>query len=309
MSFATNERSRLFWERAETDLVEQLAAASERVFDAKLTPEAVRQRLLPSVRQSRGGDWMLKAKLPAHARFWNAGGTFADRPAELAHCAARVRLRARSLWLMSGMCGLSLEVTDLRVEPVKKIRIATHILERREQLRPVLKAAVDAEALKRGASHEEVGRLHDELARGAPVLERLIADGLAGRFLAEEVDILDWKEMLKRAQDLQLKLCKRLNQRAARMPAMAEERQEESWAPMEALREKREALRQRRIRTRDVATLAQIELFEVVSKKIAERLPVLLAAKSATLATLERLEASRELLTALNLQGSAADLL
>ena len=60
---------------------------------------------------------MLKAKLPAHARFWNAGGTFADRPTELAHCAARVRLRARSLWLMSGMCGLSLEVTDLRVEP------------------------------------------------------------------------------------------------------------------------------------------------------------------------------------------------
>ena len=77
----------------------------------------MRQRLLPSVRQSRGGDWMLKAKLPAHARFWNAGGTFADRPAELAHSAARVRLRARSLWLMSGMCGLSLEVTDLRVEP------------------------------------------------------------------------------------------------------------------------------------------------------------------------------------------------
>ena len=106
VSFATDERARLFWERAE--LVEQLAAASERVFDAKLTPEAVRQRLLPSVRQSRGGDWMLKAKLPAHARFWNAGGTFADRPAELAHSAARVRLRARSLWLMSGMCGLSL---------------------------------------------------------------------------------------------------------------------------------------------------------------------------------------------------------
>ena len=26
------------------------------------------------------------------------------------------------------------------------------------------------------------------------------------------VDIRDWKEMLKRAQDLQLKLCKRLNQ-------------------------------------------------------------------------------------------------
>ena len=65
---------------------EQLAAASKRVFDAKLTPEAVRQ--------SRGGDWMLKDKLPAHARF-------SDRPAELAHCAARVRLRARSLWLMS----------------------------------------------------------------------------------------------------------------------------------------------------------------------------------------------------------------
>ena len=116
-----------------------------------------------------------------------------------------------------------------------------------QQLRPVLKAAVDAEALKRGASREEVSRLHDELARGAPVLERLIADGLAGRFPAEEVDIQNWREMLKRAQDLQLKLRKRLNQRAARTPAMAEERQEES--SMEALREKREALRQRRIRT------------------------------------------------------------
>ena len=206
---------------------------------------------------------------------------------------------------------------------VEKFRMATYVLERREQLRPVLKAAVDAEALKRGASREEVSHLHDELARGAPVLERLIADGLAGRFPAEEVDIQNWKEMLKRAQDLQLKLRKRLNQRAARSaaPAMAEERQEESWAPMEALREKREALRQRRIRTRDVATLAQIEreLLEVeeqlVSKKIAERLPVSLAAKSATLAALERLEkarkeldeASRELLAALNLQGSATD--
>ena len=110
------------------------------------------------------------------------------------------------------------------------------------------------------------------------MLERLIADGLAGRFPAEEVDILNWNA--EAVQDLQLKLRKRLNQRA---PAMAEERQEESWAPMEALRKKREALRQRRIRTRDVATLAQIEreLFEVeeqlVSKKIAERLPVSLA--------------------------------
>ena len=168
---------------------------------------------------------------------------------------------------MSGMCGLSLEVTDLRVEPpsrecprvssdaaaffrsVKKFRMATHVL--------------DAEALKRGASQQGVSRLHDELARGAPVLERLIADGLAGRFSAEEVDILNWKEMLKRAQDLQLKLRKRLNQRAARSsaaPAMAEERQEESWAAMEAL-----------------PRSARIEIFEVeeqlVSKKIAERLP------------------------------------
>ena len=56
---------------------------------------------------------------------------------------------------------------------------------------------------------------------------------------------------------------------------------------------------------------------QLVSKKIAERLPVSLAAKSATLAALERVEkarkeldeASRELLTALNLQGSSTDLL
>ena len=46
--------------------------------------------------------------------------------------------------------------------------MATHVLERREQLRPVLKAAVDAEALKRGASREEVSRLHNELAGERP---------------------------------------------------------------------------------------------------------------------------------------------
>ena len=136
------------------------------------------------------------------------------------------------------------------------------------------------------------------------MLERLIADGLAGRFPAEEVDILDWKEMLKRAQDLQLKLRKRLNQRAARMPgARAGELGADGSAPREARGSEAAP---------HVATLAQIEreLFEVeeqlVSKKIAERLPVSLAAKSATLAALERLEkarkeldeASRELLCA-----------
>ena len=36
VSFATDERARLFWERAETDLVEQLAAASERVFELQI---------------------------------------------------------------------------------------------------------------------------------------------------------------------------------------------------------------------------------------------------------------------------------
>ena len=77
---------------------------------------------------------------------------------------------------------------------------------------------------------------------------------------------------------------------------MAEERQESC----ETLREKREALRQRRIRTSDIALLAQIEreLYEVeeqlVNKKIAERLPVSLAAKSATLAALERVEKARK---------------
>ena len=36
----------------------------------------------------------------------------ADRPTT-----ARVRLQVRSLWMISGQCGLTLEVTDLRVEP------------------------------------------------------------------------------------------------------------------------------------------------------------------------------------------------
>ena len=38
------------------------------------------------------------------------------------------------------------------------------------------------------------------------MLERLLADGVAGRFPEEEVDMLDWREMLKHAQELRLKL-------------------------------------------------------------------------------------------------------
>ena len=106
--------------------------------------------------------------------------------------------------------------------------MTTHVLERREQLRPLLRAAADAEALKRGG-------------------ERPCWSGC--RFPAEEVDMQDWRNMLKHAQELR---------RTARCsaPAMAKERQEESC---ETLREKREALRQRRIRTSDIASLAQIK--------------------------------------------------
>ena len=93
------------------------------------------------------------------------------------------------------------------------------------------------------------------------MLERLLADGVAGRFPAEEVDMQDWRDMLKHAQELRLKLRKRLNQRTARCsaPAVAEERQESC----ETLQ--REALRQRRICTSNIALLAQIkrELYEV----------------------------------------------
>ena len=61
VSFATDERSRLW----------------ERVWSSSWRPHLRRKayargRAAASVRQSRGGDWMLKAKLPAHARFWNA---------------------------------------------------------------------------------------------------------------------------------------------------------------------------------------------------------------------------------------------
>ena len=73
--------------------------ASERVFDAKLTAaalcEAIARRRLDAKSQADGPRTLLERR----------------RHVKLAYC------NARSLWLMSGMCGLSLEVTDLRVEP------------------------------------------------------------------------------------------------------------------------------------------------------------------------------------------------
>ena len=152
-----------------------------------------------------------------------------------------------------------LEVTDLRGLASARCSFfrchslffaTTHILERREQLRPLLRAVADADALKRGASLEEVSRLHDELTRGAPVLERLLADGVAGRFPAAEA-------------------CPRASAQASQAPQPAHGPLLRSRAAQkkscETLREKRKALRQRRIRTSDIASLAQIEreLYEV----------------------------------------------
>ena len=158
-----------------------------------------------------------------------------------------------------------------------------------------------------------MSRLHDELTRGAPVLERLLADGVAGRFPAEEVDMQDWKEMLKHvprasAQASQAPESAHGSQLCSRL---AEERKEESWEAMEALREKRKALRQRRIRTSDIASLAQIERAALRGggcrscwRPRAQPSPALERVEKARK---ELDEASREVLTALNLQGCAAD--
>ena len=96
------------------------------------------------------------------------------------------------------------------------------------------------------------------------------------------------------------------------------ERRARCAAPVE---DRKEEMEPRKSRTSDIATLGQIEreLCEVeeqlVGKKIAERLPVTMAAKSTTLAALERVnrarkeleEASRELLASLHTQGDTAD--
>ena len=66
--------------------------------------------------------------------------------------------------------------------------MASHILGRREQPRPLLRAAVEADALKRGASLEDLSRLQGELTRGAPVLERLIGGGARPRGLEGDAE-------------------------------------------------------------------------------------------------------------------------
>ena len=64
------------------------------------------------LRGSRAGDLFAQGR--------RAGGAPAVRPASLARSAARVRLQARSLWLMNGQCGLTLEVTDLRFQEPRR---------------------------------------------------------------------------------------------------------------------------------------------------------------------------------------------
>ena len=86
-----------------------------------------------------------------------------------------------------------------------------------------MSAVLEADALQRGASLEDLRRLQDELARGAPALERLMADGIAGVFPAEVPELEDWKELREKVQELRLKLRNRSNQRKARSAAPSRE--------------------------------------------------------------------------------------
>ena len=139
MSFATDERARLFWERAETDLVEQLAAASERVFDAKLTPEAdASMRVLslqgnlvdsfdPALKEHRtvcflafdGHCYMYRAVkrvLSGRRRACSTGRGKAD-PAAHPRVEARRRGRAAGLVLVRGPAGGAAPAYSRRREP------------------------------------------------------------------------------------------------------------------------------------------------------------------------------------------------
>ena len=177
----------------------------------------------------------------------------------------------------------------MRVPAVVSSDAAAFFAHLKKKSRPLLRAAVDAKALKRGASLEEVSRLHDE------------------------VDMQDWRDMLKRSQELWLKLRKRLNQRGPLLRSH-DARGAPGGELRDAPREARGPEAAPHSHERHRLAGADRELYEVeeqlVSKKIAERLPVSLAAKSATLAALERVEkarkeldeASRELLIALKLK-------
>ena len=106
----------------EKALVAQLASrsmADPKLFGRMLTTQDTEGRFVSCLKTSTRGNSFIKLKVCLdRVRLWDAQGQPLHEPGDLTNRECKVRPELRQVWMMSGQCGLLIEVTQ--PDPPKK---------------------------------------------------------------------------------------------------------------------------------------------------------------------------------------------
>ena len=101
----------------EKALVAQLAGrstADPKLFGRTLTTQDMESRFVSCLKTSTRGNSFIKLKVCLdQVRLWDAQGQQLQELGDLTNRECKVRAQLKQVWLMSGQCGLLIEVTDL----------------------------------------------------------------------------------------------------------------------------------------------------------------------------------------------------
>ena len=115
-----NEAAAADLETLEKDVKSQLTQRSlgdAKIFGRYLTASDVEARFVSCLKTSARGNSFIKLKVDlSRVRFWDAEQQPLEEPGDLASRECKVRAELKQVWLMSGQCGLLLEVTDLMLK-------------------------------------------------------------------------------------------------------------------------------------------------------------------------------------------------
>ena len=116
----TDEGTRAHFRSVEERLVRSLAALAQKdtkLFGKLQTESEVKERFLSCLKANTRSEAFLKTKMDwDRLRIWGPKGEVLKEPGELAGRDCKVRCELRQVWLMTGQCGLLVEVTDLMLK-------------------------------------------------------------------------------------------------------------------------------------------------------------------------------------------------
>ena len=115
-----NEAAAAELARFEKTLVAQLASRSQadpKLFGRMLTTQDTESRFVSCLKTSTRGNSFIKLKVCLdRVRLWDAQGQPLPEMGDLTSRECKVRAELKQVWMMSGQCGLLVEVTDLMLK-------------------------------------------------------------------------------------------------------------------------------------------------------------------------------------------------